>query len=333
MGYPSCVRRFALILALAVPSALLAAAAEGAPAAKNRAALDKIVAVVDSEVILMSELRRATDRHPLLLEAIAQLPANATEGQREEKRQQVEGRVLDELIDLALIRAEAERFEIGVTEDDVDRALPNFAAQYGLTVQELRKQVEASGEYESWAEYRADVKDQILQYKVPQYLATWSVSDAQVREHYRKLTRDELAKVEVLQFTFTASSQESEDRDRAFARAQIVARRLRAGEEPTAVAESVGYGRDLDRTIGRGDIAPSLEDAVFAAKEGGVVGPIGSGQGYVVFKIVRHQASAALGFDQAKDRIREQLEQEAFFKAEQEMRRKLRAKAHIDIRL
>lgn len=322
------------MLMLAMPTAMMHSTAVAAPArAPARAPLDKIVAVVDSEVVLMSELRRAADRHPLLLEALAQLPENATEDQKEQKRKDVEGRVLDELIDLALIRAEAERFEIGVTEDDVDRALPNFAAQYGLTVQELRKQVEASGEYESWAEYRADVKDQILQYKVPQYLATWSVSEAQVREHYRKMTRDERAKVEVEQFTFTASSQESEARDKAFARAQIVARRLRAGEEPTAVAESVGYGRDLERTIGRGDIAPSLEDAVFAAKEGGVVGPMGSGQGYVVFKIVRHQASAALGYDQAKDRIREQLEQEAFFKAEQEMRRRLRAKAHIDIRL
>lgn len=322
------------MLALALPAALPSGSAFAAPAkTRARAPLDKIVAVVDSEVILMSELRRATDRHPLLLEALSQLPANATEAQKEEKRHGVEGRVLDELIDLALIRAEAERFEIGVTEDDVDRALPNFAAQYGLTVQELRKQVEASGEYESWAEYRADVKDQILQYKVPQYLATWSVSEAQVREHYRKMTRDESAKVEVQQFTFAAGSQESADRDKAFARAQIVARRLRAGEEPSAVAESVGYERELERTIGRGDVAPSLEDAVFAAKEGGVVGPMGSGQGYVVFKVVRHQASAALGYEQAKERIREQLEQEAFFKAEQEMRRKLRAKAHIDIRL
>lgn len=322
------------MLALALPAVLPSGSAFAAPAkTRARAPLDKIVAVVDSEVILMSELRRATDRHPLLLEALSQLPANATEAQKEEKRHGVEGRVLDELIDLALIRAEAERFEIGVTEDDVDRALPNFAAQYGLTVQELRKQVEASGEYESWAEYRADVKDQILQYKVPQYLATWSVSEAQVREHYRKMTRDESAKVEVQQFTFAAGSQESADRDKAFARAQIVARRLRAGEEPSAVAESVGYERELERTIGRGDVAPSLEDAVFAAKEGGVVGPMGSGQGYVVFKVVRHQASAALGYEQAKERIREQLEQEAFFKAEQEMRRKLRAKAHIDIRL
>ena len=80
-------------------------------------------------------------------------------------------------------------------------------------------------------------------------------------------------------------------------------------------------------------MAPKLEDAAFAAKAGSVVGPLASGPGYVVFKVVEHVASAALSFEEAKDRIRAQLEQEAFIKAEQELKRQLRAKAHIDIRL
>ena len=88
-----------------------------------------------------------------------------------------------------------------------------------------------------------------------------------------------------------------------------------------------------DRTISRGDVAPALEDALFAAKAKQVVGPIASGQGYVVFTVDEHLESAALSYEEAKDRIREQLEQEGFFKAQAEMRQQLRAKAHIDIRL
>jgi peptidyl-prolyl cis-trans isomerase SurA len=314
-------------------SALGVGDAAAAPQARARVELDRIVAVVGDEVILWSQLSRSTDRHPLLQEAYSQLPSNATDEMILLKRRDVETKVLDELIDLALVRAEAERFEITASEQDVDNALPNVAAQYGLTVDELRKQVEASGEYESWAEYRADLKDQIILYQVPRYLATWSVSEAQVREHYRKMTRDESAKVDVEQFMFTAGSTDTEERNRAFARAQVVARRLRGGEEATAVAESIHYRRELPRSIGRGDVAPTVEDAVFAAKEGRVVGPLATGQGYVVYKVVGHQASAALGYEEAKERIRRQLEEEAFIKAEQEMRRQLRAKSHIDIRL
>ncbi|MCA9705656.1 MAG: peptidyl-prolyl cis-trans isomerase [Myxococcales bacterium] len=319
---------------------LLFAAAWGGPMAdaaaaapSGRISLDRVVAVVGDQIILHSELHRQTQRHPLLQEALSQLPPSASAELVAQKERDVEAKVLDELIDLELLRAEGRRFEIQVTEQDVDQALPNVAAQYGLTVAELKQQVEASDEYASWAEYRADLRDQILQYRVAQLLATWSVSEAQVREHYRKMTRDESAKVRVEQFTFAAASADREDRDRAFARAQVVARRLREGEESVAVAESIGYDRELERTIGRGDIAPSLEDSIFAAQAGQVVGPTASGQGYVVFRIVEQVESAALSYEEARDRIRDQLEAQAFYKAELELRRQLRAKAHIDIRL
>lgn len=324
------MRRLALLSVLAC---LVPVEGSAAAAPSGRVPLDRVVAVVGDQIILHSELSRQTERHPLLQEAMSQLPANASPELVEQKRRDVEGKVLDELIDLELLRAEGRRFDMKVTDADVDQALPNVAAQYGLTVGELRQQVEASEEYASWEEYRSDLRDQITQYRVAQMLATWSVSEAQVREHYRKMTRDESAKVKVHQFTFAPQSQAAEERDRAFARAQAVVRQLRQGEDPVVVAEAIGYGRDTEATIGRGDIAPSLEDALFSARVGEVVGPSASGQGYVVFAVVEQLESAALDYEQAKERIREQLEAEAFYKAEQELRRQLRAKAHIDIRL
>ena len=326
------MRRLLLLGALVASSVVPAATVAAAPD-RGRVTLDRVVAVVGEQIILQGELERQTQRHPLLAEAMSQLPANASPQLIAQKRRDVEAKVLDELIDLELLRAEARRFEMRVTETDIDQALPNVAAQYGLTVAELKSQVEASDKYASWAEYRADLRDQIIQYRVAQMLATWSVSDAQVREHYRKMTRDESAKVRVHQFTFSAASQASEDRDRAFARAQIVARRLRQGEDASEVAEALGYDRETEATIGRGDIAPSLENPIFAGKPGQIIGPTASGQGYVVFKVIEQLASAALSFEEAKDRIRDQLEAEAFYKAEIELRRQLRAKAHIDIRL
>ncbi len=324
------MRRLIAVCSLLVASSL-SPSSQAAPT--SRTELDRVVAVVGDQIILGSELTRQTSRHPLFQEAMSQLPANPSPQLVAQKRRDVEAKVLDELIDVELLRGEARRYEIRVSEQDIDQSLPNVAAQYGLTVAELKQQVEATDEYASWAEYRGDLRDQILQYRVTQMLATWSVSEAQVREHYRKLTRDESAKVRVEQFTFAATSQATEDRDRAFARAQAVARRLRQGEAPATVAESIGYEDDPERTIGRGDIAPSLEDSIFAAAVGEVVGPTASGQGYVVFKVIEQLASAALGYEQAKDRIRDQLEAEAFYKAELELRRQLRAKAHIDIRL
>jgi parvulin-like peptidyl-prolyl isomerase len=329
----------AVALLVLAAGGLVAGPSHGAPAAKpaRRAGgaveLDRVVAVVGDDVVLMSELARNTEHHPMLQEALAQLPGGASAEVKAEKRRDVEAKVLDELIDIALLKAEAEKFEIRVTDQDLENALENVAKQYGLTVDELRKQVEASPEYGSWTDYREELRDQVLQIKVPNYLATWSVSEAQVREHYRKLTKDEAAKVRVHQFTFTPASQKSEDRDRAFARAQAVSRRLRDGDDPEKIAADLGGDGSETRSVSRGDIAPALEDAIFAAQAKQVVGPLASGQGYSVFKVLEHVESGALSFEQAKERIREQLEREAFLKAEADLRRQLRAKSHIDIRL
>lgn len=298
----------------------------------SRIVLDRIVAVVNDEIILASELRRATDRHPMLREAMSQLPAGAPESAVEEQRREVESLVLDELIHIVLVKAEAVRFDIKITPQEVQGALANIAASNNMTVDELRKQVEASEEFESWGEYSSELEDQIVALRVSQTLATWSVSEAQVREFYRKMAKDESAKVEVEQFVFTPKSTDKADRDRTFAAAQAAARRLREGEKGETLAAELGREDDFQRTIGRGDVAPALEDAVFGAKKGAVVGPLASGQGYVVFLVVDQLEAAAVSYEKAKDRIRDQLENEAYFKAEQELRASLRAKAHVDVR-
>lgn len=332
------------MLATGLACHLLVAFASAAPPAPNdRVVLDRVVAVVDNAVILESELRKAADRHPLMQEALQQLPANASAAAQSQKRREVESKVLQELVDFALLRGQADKFEITVVEGEVDRAMQDIAQQNGLSVEDLKSQVEQSAEYGSWPQYRDELRDQILIYKVSRMLSNWSVSDAQVREHYRKLTRDESAKVKLEQFVFQPASAEPAARDRAFTQAQQVARLLREGHDPATVAQQVagqvsqqpGGASDVwnTREAGRGELAPVLEDAVFAAPEGSIVGPLGSGQGYVVFKVTDHIESAALSFDEAKDRIRAQLEQEAYMKAEQDLRDQLRAKAHIDIRL
>lgn len=304
-----------------------------ASAVEARDVLDRVAAVVNDEIILLSEVERAAERSPAMVEIMGKLPPGASEDQKRRALEQVHAKELDNLIDNKLIQGEAERFQITATEEDVTRMLPNVASGYGLSVEELRAEVEQSDEYASWDEYKDELRRDILIYKTTNALATWSVSDAQIREHYRKMTRDESAKVDVERFVFSPTGQGSEARDQAFVRAQKVARKLRAGVEAKKIATEINYDLELDQSIGRGEVAPKLEDAIFGAKKGQVVGPLPSGQGYVVFKVREHRASSAVGFEQAKERIREQLAQEAYVKAAQEFKQQLRARAHIDIRM
>lgn len=296
--------------------------------------LDRVVAVVNDEVILLSELEVAARGSPALQERIAQLGQTATQQQVDQIVREERANALNDLVKNMLVKKEAQRFQIEVSEGDVERYLGSMAKMNGFqSTPELKKAVEESGEYGTWSDYKDDIRDQLIVYKTTQSLANFAVTDAQVREQYRKMTRGEESKVEIERFLFTSDEATSQARDLAYTKAQVTARRLRSGEAVDAVATELGLAGKTRKTVARGEVAPAVEDAIFAAAQGAVVGPLETGQGYLVLKIVQHMTSDVLSFEQAKEKIRAALEEEAFTKAAEEFRNGLVAKAHIDIRL
>jgi len=297
--------------------------------------LDRVVAVVDDDIVVLSHLDRSVRSSPQLQEAIQALGPGATDAQLEQTLKEIRQLVLDELIDTVLIKKEAVKFQINSTEADIQRYLQQLAASNNYaSVPDLRKAVIESGEFGSWEEYRQDIRDQITVYKATSMLANWAVTEAQIREYYRKEARGEDARIEVDRFIFAPANGSSAARDEAGAQAQGVARRLRAGESSEKLGTELGETvEDYRRTVSRGEIAPQIEDALFPAATDEVVGPLATGQGFIVFRVVKHLASEVLSYDEAKDGIRARLEAEAYESAEREFRQQLRSKAHIDIRL
>ncbi len=317
-------------------SALVAgpAAAPAAAAAEGGAVtLDRIVAVVNDELILQSELDRAVDTDPFVLAELQKLGSSATPQQLEIKRRELRAEVLDQLITTQLMLAEAPRFQLTASDQDVQSYLENLAARNNMaSVDELRKAVESSGQFGTWAEYKQKLREEILIYKVQNVLAAPVVTDAQVRERYRMMSKGEEAKVLALRYVFKPAQATAAAKDAALSEAKQVARRLGAGEDPAAVAESTGRPAE-EQMLTRREVAPAIGDALFAGKPGEIVGPLPSGQGFVVFMIEEVKASDLVGFEEAKDGLRAQLEAEAIEKGGQELREQLRARAHIDIRL
>lgn len=319
---------FAVLALVAAPSA----AADG-PAEGGAIMLDRIVAVVNDDVILQSELDRAVATDPIVAAELQQLGPAATPQQVAAKQKEMRGEVLDQLISTRLLLAEAPRFQLTASDQDVQSYLENLAARNNMaSVDELRKAVEGSGQFGTWAEYKAKLREEILIYKVQNVLAAPVVTDAQVRERYRKMSKGEEAKVLALRYVIKPADQSAGARDEALSQAKQVSRRLGAGEDPAAVAESTGRPAE-EQLLTRREVAPAIGDALFAAKPGEIVGPLPSGQGFVVFMIEEVKASDLVGFEEAKDGLRAQLEAEAIEKSGLELREQLRARAHIDIRL
>lgn len=133
--------------------------------------LDRIVAVVDEDVILQSELDRALNN---ILSQYAnrqdQLPP----------RNILERQVLERLILVHLQTARATETGIRASDEDVDSAISTIAAQNKLTPAQLRQQLAKDGM--SYDDFRSSLRDELLAQRLRQRFAQSriSVSDAEV---------------------------------------------------------------------------------------------------------------------------------------------------------
>ncbi|MFV8753796.1 peptidylprolyl isomerase [Nannocystaceae bacterium ST9] len=320
-------RGWLLALALAAPLALVAGSSSADPLV-----LDRVVAVVDDEIVLESDLDLwliFDDNIRLELSKIE----NPTEQQIIAKLTELRPSALDELIGRMLLLRQAATFQIKATDAELDNYLASLARQAQLAgIPELKRAVEESGQYGNWEQYTGKLREDIVLYKLEGMMLNVAVSDAQVLERYRQLSKGEEGEVEVHRLSFRPATDEASASDEAFKQAKAAVRRLSDGEDPAALAEELGQSGEVE-TLTRDDVARPIGERLFTAKAGQVIGPLESGQGFVVFKIEKVVSSDLLGFEEAKDELKNQLFEEAYEKARIELRDQLRSRAHVEIRL
>jgi peptidyl-prolyl cis-trans isomerase SurA len=113
--------------------------------------IDSIVALVDEDIILRSELNLAVagivDRIRASGEAMP--PINLLEGQ-----------VLERLIVRELQIQRALQTGIRISDADIDQAMVNLAQQNGITIQQMRQVIEADGE--DFSEFRRNIGEELM---------------------------------------------------------------------------------------------------------------------------------------------------------------------------
>ncbi len=156
-GYPpAMVRRISWF----VIGALAVGLARPASATPKRRVVDRVVAVVDDACITKSEL----ERYAAPLEKSASANATATELAVIALR--VRREALSTLIERILLTREATRLYVSVAAEEVDRAIDNVGASYGLD----RAGVLAAAAEQGLdaARYREELRAQILEAKLLQ---------------------------------------------------------------------------------------------------------------------------------------------------------------------
>ena len=134
-----------------IAGSLLSPAVSTAQLSGSHVPIDSIVALVDEDVILRSELDLAVagivDRVRASGESMP--PMNLLEGQ-----------VLERLIMRELQIQRALQTGIRVSDADIDQALVMLAQQNGMTLQQLRQVIEGDGE--NFAEFRQNIGEELM---------------------------------------------------------------------------------------------------------------------------------------------------------------------------
>jgi peptidyl-prolyl cis-trans isomerase SurA len=140
--------------------------------AQSAQPIDRIVAVVNDDVVLQSELDRATQN------VLAQY--NRQPNGQLPPADILRKQVLERLILLRLQVAQAAQQGIKVSDQDVDAALDNVARQNGMTLDQLRANLAHDGV--GFADFRDSIRDEIAVQRLRQRYAqtSISVSDAEV---------------------------------------------------------------------------------------------------------------------------------------------------------
>jgi len=243
--------------------------------------IDSIVALVEEDVILQSELDQAID-------AIGQQVR--ARGESLPPRNVMEEQVLERLIMQRLQVQRAEQTGIRASDADVDNALNRVAQQNNLSLQQLRRALEQDGL--DFEEFRREIRNEILTSRLQQRVVS-SMDPISETEIDILLASEQFSSQEYLLSQLVISVPDSAGPDevrQAQSRVEEVYQRLEDGM--TFAAAAISYSQGPDALEG-GDVGwrnasaipNSFADALADLEPGGITDPLRTSAGFVILKL------------------------------------------------
>ncbi|MBI2375981.1 MAG: peptidylprolyl isomerase [Deltaproteobacteria bacterium] len=289
-----------------------------------RTLVDRVVAVVDDDVITYSELDSAA-------RALISNPDDTA------KNDQIRKDVLDQLIADRLLEAQLREAKIDVSEEDVERAIDDIARQNQLSRVELEEAVRSRGM--SLSQYRHDLEKQLERLKLIDLKVRSKVviAEADQKAEYERRVgseRDELVEIHHLFFR----SNDASERDRALERANAARARVVGGESFEAVAREVSEGPTAATGGGLGEMSrssllPELLRAIQKLSPDEISPPVVTDNGVHVVKLDAVKKKEPPSFESLRGQIYQMLYQREVERQMREWVEELRSLASVKVKL
>lgn len=292
--------------------------------------IERVVAVVDEEAILLSELRQQAA--PFLEQALSDA---TTDAQRKERVKTIYKQLLDQLVNQKLIQQTANEMKITVSKTEVDQAIANVRQQNNLDENAFWDAVRAQGYTPE--QYRQDIRKQLISLKVTnqRIRSRANVSDEEIRERYelnlRQARRALRFRAAHIYFELSPTASATEVRN-VRQTAEAVRAKLTRENFDSAV-EKYGGG-DLG-WLSQGDLPEALEQTLLSLAVNEISEPVRGPSGYHIFILRERQSGSQTmpSFEEAREEIRQKLMEEAMSRQQKLFLEQIRRKAIIEIRL
>ncbi len=316
-----------LLLAAALP----AHTQNGAPSSPyGGAVVEDIIARVNDQIITQSDYDRAMNE------------MDQEARQRGDSMQQMAAArkdLLRSLVDQQLWLSKGK--ELGITgETELVKRLDEIRKQYNLdSIEDLEKAAKEQGV--SFEDFKANIRNQIITQEVMRQEVgehiqfTPGEAMRYYEEHKAEFTQPESERLS--EILVAASPDDAAKQAAAKTKADDIEARLHAGGDFAQLARSfsegptAGEGGDLGQ-YKQGQLPKVLEDKTFSLGTGQYTDPILTRQGYIILKVVQHNAGGPAPYKNVEEQVEEALYESRMEPAIRAYLNKMRDEAAIFIK-
>jgi peptidyl-prolyl cis-trans isomerase SurA len=320
-----------------LPWLLLVCVATLPPVLSADSVVEEIVARINNQIVTRTEYVRSKDQ--LKQEAQQQDPANADKIVAERDKD-----VLRDLIDQQLLLEKGK--DLGITaETEVIKRLDEMRKEMKLeSMEDLEKAAVSQGI--SFEDFKQNLKNQIITQQVisKEVGQRMSISKEELQQFYDD-HKSQMERPEQIRLSELLVSTEKKDKNAtadeadlaaAKAKAEDLLAQIRKGASFEEIAKknsdgpTAAQGGDLGY-FKRGALAKELEDKTFAMKAGDVSDVVRTKQGFVILRVVEHQAAGVPPLSEIEPKVQDAIYMSKLQPALRAYLQKLREDAYIKI--
>jgi peptidyl-prolyl cis-trans isomerase SurA len=326
-----CIHRRGFALTFLAATVLL-------PASAAPRVVDRVAALVNDEVVLLSEVDQ------ICKAALDEVPSTLPLDEAVERKREIRKAALDTLIDDLLIKQQVREHKVSVSEEEVQKQIGQLMKDNNLNEKQFEEALMLEGK--TIEDLKRDISRQMERSKLidlqmrtnPELRSQIQVREKEIEDYYQLhySTMERVRASHILFILPPGSGAEKEKEVRA--RAQKVLDQLRQGAPFDLMAKqhsddpSSALGGDLG-WFRRGDMVESFEKVAFGLKKGQLSDLVKTKFGIHIILLTDHSTEGPPDMAKVQDEIRSRLHREKFQRAMQGWLDELRRHSFIDYKL